>query len=214
MKISSIIVSSFLNLVLRRRLILVSRIDLVMKRSAIFPLVLQLQRYRSVWAATQTRGISWAPSATNSSLRRLDGDTSASYCLMVLIRLDPTSFVLTQLKKQCSRSARTGKGHVLHWSEEFGRILASLCSVGRSLWSNLQRKLVASDPRPFSLARLQLNSQSVLGENSSALDLMNSLVLASTWTMVTSCSSSTLYHLAVVIVAMFKGVLSLTNLID
>ena len=36
----------------------------------------------------------------------------------------------------------------------------------------------ASVPRPFSLAFLQLDSQSVLGEASSALDLMYSILLS------------------------------------
>ena len=83
------------------------------------------------------------------------------------------------------------------------------------MWcSSFQRKLVASEPRPFSLARPQVSSQSVLGEDSSDLDFLYSMELVSVSTMVTSSSNSTLYHSAVVIVATFKGVLSLTHLIE
>ena len=75
-------------------------------------------------------------------------------------------------------------------------------------------KLVASLPRPFSLARLQVVSQSVSSEDSSALHLIKSLDVSSNSTIVTSYSNSTLYHWAVDMVAAFKGVFSLTHSID
>ena len=65
-----------------------------------------------------------------------------------------------------------GLGQYLQRLDVLGRILDSLSSVGRSWWGSFQRKLVASDPIPFSLALLQEHSQSVVGEANSALVLM------------------------------------------
>ena len=94
-----------------------------------------------------------------------------------------------------------------------GRILASLSSVGSRRCRSFHRKLVASDPKPFSCARLQLVSQSVLGEAHSALHLMYSLGPSSGSTMVIFSSTRTVYQSARDIVATFSGVPSLTSLI-
>ena len=72
---------------------------------------------------------------------------------------------------------------------------------------------MTSVPSPLILARLQLVSQSVSGDASSALDLMYSL-LVSMLTMVTSFSTRTLYHCAVDIVVTFRGVFSFNHLIE
>ena len=97
--------------------------------------------------------------------------------------------------------------------EVFGRILANLSSLGRSRCISFQRKLEASEPSPFILARLQQFSQSVLTEANSALDLMNSQGLLSGSTMVISFLTSTLFQSAVDMVVTFSGVVSLTYLI-
>ena len=105
-----------------------------------------------------------------------------------------------------------GVAQILQYLDELGRILANLSSLGRSLCRRFQRKLVASGPRPLSLALLQLLSQSVSGEASSALHLMSFQGLLMGSYMVISCSTSNLYQLAVDIVVTFKGVFSLTCL--
>ena len=71
--------------------------------------------------------------------------------------------------------ADTGVGQSLQCSDELGRILFSLASVGSRLCSIFHRKLVPSEPMPLNLAFLQLISQSAVGEVSSALDLMYSI---------------------------------------
>ena len=119
--------------------------------STTLPPTLLVQRYRRVWAATQTRGISLSPSSWNSRRRRPAAVTEGSCCLTAASRLLPTSSVLTQLKKQCSRSPTVGVGQYLHISEELGRILANLCSVGSRRCKSFHRKLVASDPDPSTL---------------------------------------------------------------
>ena len=191
---------------------MVSKIVLVTIRSTTLPFCLIPQLYNKVWAVTHTMGISVDSSAANSSLSSPAGVTAGSYTRMAARRLLPTCLVFSQLKKQCSRLAWVGVGQCLQFSEEFGRILATLSSVGRILWRSFHRKLVASEPKPFSLALLQVNSQSVPGDANSDLELMYSMVLFSS--MMTSCSSSTLYHCAVDIVATFKGVFSLTHLME
>ena len=68
-----------------------------------------------------------------------------------------------------------GRGQNLQVGLVLGRILANLCSVGRIQCSSFHRKEVASDPRPFILERLQVDSQSESGDSSSDLDVMYSL---------------------------------------
>ena len=154
---------------------------------------------------------SMASSDSNSSLNSPAWETEGSCWRTAPRRLWPTTPEHTQSKKQCSRVAWVGLGHCLQFAEEFGRILATLSSVGSNLWRSFHRKLVASEPMPFILALFQLTSHSVLGDASSDLDLMNSMVPSSLYSMVTSFSSSTLYHCAVVMVATFRGVLFLTH---
>ena len=103
-----------------------------------------------------------------------------------------------------------GAGQSLQLEELFGRILDNLSSVGRRWWTNLHRKLVASDPNPFSLHLLHVLSQSFVGEESSAHDMMKSIWLSSNWCMVTSSSTRSLYHCLVDMVATLRGVVSLT----
>ena len=105
-----------------------------------------------------------------SSLRILLAVADESNILTVDKSREPTSLELTHLNKQCSRSAVAGKGHSLQSGNELGSILASRSSLGRILWRSFQRKLVASGPRPLSLALLQLVSQSALEEATSTLD--------------------------------------------
>ena len=106
--------------------------------------------------------------------------------------LPPISLVLMQLKKQWERSAMMGAGQSVQLEVLFGRILDNLSSVGKRWWTNFHRKLVASDPNPFSLHLLHVLSQSFVGEESSALDMMKSLWLSSNWCMVTSSSTRSL----------------------
>ena len=169
---------------------------------------------KNVWAVTQTRGISFTPSARSSRRRRPSVVTNGSWCLSAPTKLLLTFWVFIHSKKQWWRSAGGGFGQYLQRSDMLGRILASLCSEGRSLWSNFHKKLVTSGPRSFNLAFLQLSSQSVPGAASSTLGLMNSMVLLSSSTRITSFSSKTLYHWAVDIVEMFRGVFSFTHLMQ
>ena len=84
----------------------------------------------------------------------------------------PTSLVLTHWNKLWARSAVIGVGQYLQFSDVLGSILESLSSLGSNWWSSLKRKLVASDPSPFSLALLHDVSQSVNGLAISTLVLM------------------------------------------
>ena len=156
---------------------------------------------------------------------RVDQEFSKSRCLTTLVtpwacslkaerRLLPTCWVHTHEKKMCSKLLNVGVGHCLQLGEELGIILATLSSEGKILWRSFHKKLVASEPRPLSLARFQVNSQSVLGDANSVLELMYCIVWSSISTMVISFSNSTLYHWAVVIVATFRGVFSFTHLIQ
>ena len=126
----------------------------------------------------------------------------------------PTSLVSMHSKKQCSRLAEIWTWQNLQFGLEFGKILASLISVGSRRCKSFQRKEEASDPIPLILERLQLISQSLSGEASSDLDLMYSPGWSIGSIMVISFSTNTLYHSAVVMVVTFRGVLSLTHLIE
>ena len=113
-----------------------------------------------------------------------------SSCLTKESSQSPTSWVETHWNKQWHRSATVWVGHTLQNSVEFGSILASLCSVGSRRCSSLNKNEVASEPSPFSLARLQEFSQSVLGEINSDLVLMYCMELSTYSIMVMSCSTS------------------------
>ena len=211
--ISVIIVAAFWYLVSLRIEILLSRNALVKIGLTIFPSALIPHIYSKLWAVNQTSGISVDSSAAKSSLRSFSGVTAGSIFLTWESNQLPADSVLTHLKRQWGRSARGAFEQSLQFSEELGRILASLASDGRILFNNFHKKLVASLQRPLSLARLQVVSQSVEGDASSALDLMNSLVLSGASSMVMLSSTNTLYHWATDIVITSKGVLSLTFLI-
>lgn len=155
-------------------------------------------------------GISAEVSEDNSSLRSLAVVMVESCFLIRLSSKLPPSLVHTHKNMLCFRSAKIGLGQSLRFPEVFGRILDSLASVGRRQCSSFQTKLVASEPRPLVLACFQLDSQSVVGEASSVLDLIYSLWLSASSTMVISCSTINLYHWAVDMVATFKGLSSLT----
>ena len=151
---------SFWNLVSLRREMFLSRLALHWLESTIFPVHLTVHKYKRVCAVIHTRGISWEPSAWNSSLRSLSGVTEESKWAIVIKSLPPISLVLMQLKKQWERSAMMGAGQSLQLEVLFGRILDNLSSVGKRWWTNFHRKLVASDPNPFSLHLLHVLSQS------------------------------------------------------
>ena len=172
---------------------MLSKDALVSKGLTGFPLHLIPHIYMSIWEVTHTSGISIAGSVSNSSLRILLGLMSGSWMEIVDSNFSPITLVLSQWKKQCTRSAWTWPGHSLQSGVVLGRILDSLCSVGRSWWRSFQRKLVAGDPSPFSLDLDQVLSQSFEGQDSSALDLINSLLLSISC-MVSSCSTMYLYH--------------------
>ena len=204
---------SFLCLVSLRREILFSRVALVTNFPTVFPLDLTPHIKSSVCAAIQTRGISTDSSAVNSSLKRLAGLTVGSYCLKIFKSQVPISWVLTQVNRQWARSAVDWLWQSLQTGEVFNLILASLSSVGRSWCRSFQRKVVASDPIPFSLARLQLVAQSVVGDATSALHGLKILGMSSGCTMVMLSSTSTVYHCETVMVVMLRGVVSLSIVI-
>ena len=194
---SLITVCSSIYLVSLRMEILLSNVALVKIRLTVFPLARTPHMYRRVWAVIQTIGISACSSETISSFSSLVAVTDWSFFLTIDSSHLPTSLVLVHSKKQCVRSAVAGVGQILQFSDVFLRILDSLASVGSRECNNFQRKLVASEPRRLSLASLQLVSQSVVGEASSALDLMYSGWLVLSSSIVISRSTSTLYHFEV-----------------
>ena len=157
-------------------------------------------------------GISEVSSALNSILTRLAAVAVLSCCLTRESNHVPTSLVLTHWNRQWGVSAVVGWGQYLQLLGVFGKILDNLSSVGRRKWSSFQRKLVASDPSPFSLALLHEHSQSVAGEANSVLVFLYCIMLsaASTSTMVMFISTKTLYHWAVDMVHTFSGVSDLT----
>ena len=116
-------VCSFLNLVSLSKEILLSRDALVSKGLTVFPLHLTPHIYRSVCAVTHTSGISMAGSASNSSLSSLLGVMSVSWGEMADNNFAPITLVLSQWKKQWTRSAWTWPGHSLQSGVLLGRIL-------------------------------------------------------------------------------------------
>ena len=161
---------SFWNLFSLRRQILLSRFALDRLGLTIFPVALTPQMYKRVCPSSHTSGI--------SDFRCFWGDISGSHDLTLVRRQLPTSLVLRQSNMQCCKVPTDWVGQSLQNSEEFGSILFSLCSVGRIWWRSFHRNVVTSYPSPLNLALLQLVSQSVSGEESSALHFLYTLGLS------------------------------------
>ena len=168
--ISVIIRLRFLYLVSLKRLTLLSKSDLTLNRSAIFPLTLASQMFIRNCATIHTTGVSSVRFTCSSSLRTWEGVIPGQNVWQKVRTWLPTVLVKLQKKKQCSRLACTWSGQNLQLGLELGRILESLSSVGRMQWRSFHKKEVASEPRPFSLERLHESSQSVPGDNSSAYE--------------------------------------------
>ena len=112
---------------------MVSKVDLVLSRLAIFPLALTSHIYRRVWARIHTIGISDESSELNCNLPSLAAVAVWSRSLTKESNQVPTSLVLTQANKQCGRSAVLSVGQSRQFSDELERILLSLASVGSRL---------------------------------------------------------------------------------
>ena len=132
---------------------------------------------------------------------------------MVLISALLAVLLAWQRKKACNWSSTSCSWQSLQSGEEFSVlvILFTRSCVGRRLWRSFHKKVLTSEPRPLSLASLQVLPQSFSGHASSAREGRNCLVLAASGVnMVMLSSTRREYHWLLDIVATFKGELSCT----
>ena len=167
-------------------------------------------------AVNQTAGYSISSSKSlNSSLMIFSMVMSGMMSLSTTTKLWPAPMLFVQLKKACGMSSIN-----ISWlqNEQWGGVLGdSLCSLsltGNSRWRSFQMKEIWSGPSPFSLARYQVNCQSVEGLASSALQGMNSMVWSARVNIVRLSSTKSLDHWLTDLVETLRGVSFLAFLIS
>ena len=164
------------NLVFLRSMMLASKLALVWKSVHAFFSCLHFQMCFNVWAINHVVGRFSSLSTFRSRNISFFGVMPGETLFTTLISQLPTSMLYLHVKSAWERQQTLRESHRVHVGlVTLGRILCSLCWVGKMLWIILNKKVYESDVRPGMLASDQVFSQSLSGFSSSILHLLSNL---------------------------------------